>query len=443
MAGRVYGSERQDISPTIGIIGTPVIDLDHFTLYFVAMTAKTADPNEDSVFHALHAIDIRTGVSRGNTVIAGSLEGGGDFNSRRENQRAALALVKDRIYIAWASFGDLGPFDGLMMSYDTMDSATPLAKQNQFQVARFKPTVGKRHKGGGIWQSGGGPAIDDSGMFLYVVTGNGDSSNDHAGSDFDSSVVKLNLKLNEVDYFTPSYQNFLNENDLDLSVAGPMIPPDQLNAAGKPVKLLLHGSKAGYLYVLDRNGLGRFHDNENRIIQTLRVFTDADDIGNQLNPSHIHTTPVFWNAPDGPRVYVASDWNLGVRAYRFDHEKLNPNPVAANFFPRAPVSQLSLSSFGSQSGTGILWLISSPSGTVFSYPGILYAFNAQTLELIYSSESNPFDRLGDYPRFNAATVAGGQVFVPTFSNKLVVYGLCSAVATTTDQPCRCGLCKPH
>jgi hypothetical protein len=444
LAARVYlnddgGKAGQDITPTIGIIGTPVIDLEHATMYLVAMT-QTRD--KDEFFHTLHAIDIRTGALKKKTLISGSIEGGGRFNSRRENQRAALALVGNRIYIPWAGFGDISPYDGLMMSYGTLEHpAKPLEKIDQFQVARFDPVVGRRHKQGGIWHSGGGPAVDDRGTFLYVVTGNGASSNDHAGEDFDSSTVKLDLGLRAVDYYTPSYQNFLNENDLDLSVSGPMIPEDQADANGRPVKLLLHGSKAGILYVLNRDNLGKFHEHSNNVIQELRVFPDADDLAHQMEPSHVHTTPVYWKSPAGPRVYVASDYNLGVRAFRFVHEKLDAVPAALNFFPRAPVSQLSLSSNGSARGTGILWLISSPAGTVATYPGILYAFDALSLDMLFSSETNPFDRLGDYPRFNAPTIVNGKVFVPTFSNKLVVYGLCSDVAPQF-RSCRCTICLP-
>jgi outer membrane protein assembly factor BamB len=436
LAARIYHDVGQNITPTIGIIGTPVIDLVHSTVYFVAMTQP--DPERDDFAHTLHALDLRNGQPRGSRIITGTIDGGGDFNSRRQNQRAALALVNDRLYVSWASFGDQNPFDGLVMSYSTMDTPKPLEKRHQFQVARFDPIVGERHKGGGIWHSGGGPAVDRERRFLYVVTGNGDSHNEHAGSDFDSSTVKLDLDLNPIDYFTPSNQDFLNDHDLDLSVAGPMIPDDQPDKDGRLVSLLVHGSKAGYLYVLNRDGLGRFHDDHDHVLQAVRVFPDGNNLGAQLEPSHIHTTPVYWRSPDGPRVYAGSDYNLGIRALAFDHEKLNPTPVATSFFPRAPISQMSLSSSGSTPGTGILWVISSPTGTVASYPGILYAFDAETLEMLYSSETNPFDRLGDYPRFNAPTIADGKVFVPTFTNKLVVYGLCSK---NPRSACQCQVCQ--
>src|ERR1051325_8963949 len=171
--------------------------------------------------------------------------------------------------------------------------------------------------------------------------------------------------------------------------------------------------------------------------------SDQSDVPLQLGKHSRHRHPLGHQLANRhrrqlPRVYAGSDYNLGIRSLAFDHEKLNPTPVATSFFPRAPISQMSLSSSGSTPGTGILWVISSPTGTVASYPGILYAFDAETLEMLYSSETNPFDRLGDYPRFNAPTIADGKVFVPTFTNKLVVYGLCSK---NPRSACQCQVCQ--
>ena len=105
---RIYGSEKEAaISPEIGIIGTPVIDIAHSTIYFVDMT-------EPNLFHTLHAVDIRDGSVRRTVRVTGNIEGGGTFNPAKQNQRAALALVKDRVYVAWTS---------LMTSTHTMGSS--------------------------------------------------------------------------------------------------------------------------------------------------------------------------------------------------------------------------------------------------------------------------------------------------------------------------------
>ena len=91
-----------------------------------------------------------------------------------------------------------------------------------------------------------------------------------------------------------------------------------------------------------------------------------------------------------------------------------------------PWQGIAISASGDQDGTRILWLTAGDHNQN-SVPGTLYAFNAQDLtQLLWSSDMNPIrDHLGTFAKFNAPTVANGLVFVPTFSNRLVVYGLLS------------------
>ena len=55
--------------------------------------------------------------------------------------------------------------------------------------------------------------------------------------------------------------------------------------------------------------------------------------------------------------------------------------------------------------------------------GALRAIDASTLKELWNSEQDTGDKLGDVAKFTPVTVANGKVYVPTFSNKLVVYGL--------------------
>jgi hypothetical protein len=48
----------------------------------------------------------------------GSSKGQIDFDPLRENPRAALLLVPDKVYLAWASSCDVGPYHGWVMAYD-------------------------------------------------------------------------------------------------------------------------------------------------------------------------------------------------------------------------------------------------------------------------------------------------------------------------------------
>jgi len=43
---------------------------------------------------------------------------------------------------------------------------------------------------------------------------------------------------------------------------------------------------------------------------------------------------------------------------------------------------------------------------------------------LWNSQQNPArDGAGTYAKFSAPTIANGHVYLPTFSNKVVVYGL--------------------
>jgi hypothetical protein len=56
--------------------------------------------------------------------------------------------------------------------------------------------------------------------------------------------------------------------------------------------------------------------------------------------------------------------------------------------------------------------------------GILRAFDANDITReLWNSEQDPKDRPGNYAKFAAPTVANGHVYLPTFSNQVVVYGL--------------------
>ena len=78
-------------------------------------------------------------------------------------------------------------------------------------------------------------------------------------------------------------------------------------------------------------------------------------------------------------------------------------------------------------GSGILWanipFDSNANQQVVS--GILRAFDASNLqnELWSSYDVKTGDDFGLFAKFSAPTVVNGKVYLATFSNKLVVYGL--------------------
>jgi hypothetical protein len=56
-------------------------------------------------------------------------------------------------------------------------------------------------------------------------------------------------------------------------------------------------------------------------------------------------------------------------------------------------------------------------------PGVLRAFDAETLKELRNSEQNPKrDRLGTLVKFVPPVVANGKVYVPNYDNAVNVYG---------------------
>jgi hypothetical protein len=88
---------------------------------------------------------------------------------------------------------------------------------------------------------------------------------------------------------------------------------------------------------------------------------------------------------------------------------------------------LSVSSNGSVNGTGIVWASYAATGDAEHdiSPGILRAFDTNDIRKeLWSNSQNPAqDNAGSYAKFSSPTIANGHVYLPTFSNRVVVYGI--------------------
>jgi hypothetical protein len=393
----------------IGILSTPVIDLETKTIYVVNASYKD-DP--ELPYYMLHALDIATGKEKfgGPTIIqatisasgAGSVDGKLSLNPRLSLQRPALALVNQRVYVMFGGFLDTRPFHGWIFSFSTANMSTPPLVWNT------TPNGGD----GGIWQAGTGLIADDAGN-LYIVTGNGSFTVPEGGSDYGSSFVKLstaNNKLTAVDYFTPSDHLMLTQNDLDVGSSGPTM------IAG--TNLLLGGGKHGQVYVVESQNMGKFSQADNsHAKQAFGAFH-----------GWLMSTPVSWVGPDRTHIYVFGDKDH-LKDYAFVDGQINMNPVGRSVFAgnanRWPV--MGVSSNGTMPNTGILWTVYPSTDRL----GILRAVDATNVSReLWNSDMNGLrDQLGKIAKFNPPTIANGKVYVGTFSDELVVYGLLPLPAT--------------
>ncbi len=110
-SGYLVGGGYGDITPEVGVIGTPVIDAASGTLYVVS---KSMDPSGTYFYQRLHAIDVTTGHEKASSpiLIQGTYPGTGDgtttttFSARYENAaHGSRAHQRQRLYRVGGSRG--------------------------------------------------------------------------------------------------------------------------------------------------------------------------------------------------------------------------------------------------------------------------------------------------------------------------------------------------
>jgi len=201
-----------DLSPQVGITGTPVIDPSTGTLCVAAKT-ETITPAGITYAYTLHALDVSTGAEKfGGPVVIhptvagrgnGSVKGKVTFNAEFELQRPALLLDDGVVYVAFGSLGDHGPYHGWVVGY----AANSLA-----QVAVFNDTPNSKdpfNNLGGIWMDGEGPAADSAGN-IYLLTGFGTFSPARKGGNYGDAALKLTKSLKVADYYAPQDTVYLD-----------------------------------------------------------------------------------------------------------------------------------------------------------------------------------------------------------------------------------------
>jgi polyvinyl alcohol dehydrogenase (cytochrome) len=218
-----------DITPSIGITSTPVIDPSTGRIYLVGAVSDSG-----AVRHELFALDVNSGqpIAGFPIVVDPPFPSGG--SPVNQLQRPGLALTGGRILIGYGgNAGDCATYWGWLVS-----TATDGTGLTWFQVDAS-------HHAGAIWASGNAPPIDAAGN-VFVATGNG-IGNSTSDPQFGDSVVKLNAFAAPLDSWTPPNWQSLDAVDADLGSSMPTLLPGGF---------LFQSGKDGNGYVLNGAGLG-------------------------------------------------------------------------------------------------------------------------------------------------------------------------------------------
>ncbi|SAL27846.1 hypothetical protein [Caballeronia telluris] len=459
-----------------GITATPVIDTATNTLYVTTFGKPSPTSPNTERNNMLWILDATTLADKKPPVlIAGDADNGGGgiangFSLPYQKMRAGLALLSGAdgnkaVVISFSINGEnpRGPGHGFVVAFDV---------RGLNRDAGFSPTpavwnVTPGGGAGGVWMSGSGPAID--GNDIYLTTGNGMDPGTMPGN-FGESFVKLRYtpgvagadngkpKLELADYWGAFSDFGRADEDQDLGAAGVFIVPAGGNLVG--------GGKDGILYNLNMRNLGKTRwdphfnlpfvasylpnpPNGAAGLPTTTVpdpnwpIVDRDRNTTARTPTgksyHIHGTPVYMERGDSASVYV---WGENERLKAFDIDLATRRITTfrgqgTQFASGAmqapggmPGGRLVVSSNGTASGTGIIWGTYPVFGNANSMVvhGALVAYDAtQTingnLKQLFHSDADPANNLGNFAKYSTPVVANGRVYVGTFSNKVVQYGL--------------------
>jgi hypothetical protein len=493
------GMDRHNMYRNWGITATPVIDVATNTLYVTTFGKPDATSQNIERNNMLWILDANTLADKKPPVlIAGNADNGGGiangFTTPYQKMRAGLGLLTEAqgnkaVVVSFSINGENpeGPGHGFVVAYDVRG----LDREPGFTPTPAIWNVTPGGGAGGVWMSGSGPAID--GNDIYFTTGNGMDPGTKPGN-FAESFVKLRYTagvsgvnggkptLAVVDHWG-AYSDFARRDqaapqdreaaqDQDLGSAGVILLPARGNLIG--------GGKDGILYNLNKDNLGKnTWDPHFNLPFVASYLPDAPNGAAGLptttaaNPNwpivnlnrnlaaqtpdrksyHIHGTPVYMERANSGLVFVWGE-NERLKAYNYDFAtrriasfSAQGTQVASGNDPGMPGGRLVVSSDGTNPGTGIVWGAYPVLGDANSrgVPGALVAYDATPaangkLKQLFHSKPG---ELGLFAKYSTPVVANGKVYVGTFSNKVVQYGLGEAVAQAAPIPRAAPVLQPR
>ncbi|HVC24549.1 MAG TPA: hypothetical protein VND23_02220, partial [Acidimicrobiales bacterium] len=301
-----------DLTPNMGITGTPVVDPATGIAYFVADVANPASTPPGQAEYFMDAVDVATGATppgwpAGGVPITGSADGYPSevFNPEMQAQRPGLVLVNGVVYAAFGSHCDIAPWQGWLVGVSTSTASVTTMWSSEIGSGLFEGG------GGGIWQSGSAPVVDAQGD-IYVSTGNGVSPSPGLGTqnpepvNYAEAVVKLSTtggKLHVLDWFVPWDAKSLNKQDGDLGSGGPVALPASMGSPQEP-NVLVQIGKEGMVYALNMDHLGGYQ----------ACGPTCDSIPSESGPyGGMWSKPAVWPG-EGGYIYIAADGSTSFSA---------------------------------------------------------------------------------------------------------------------------------
>ncbi len=208
-----------NVSPVVGITGTPVVDADAGRIYVVGLVQPA--------HHVLFALELTTG-----RVLSELRVDAPGADASVQNQRGALALSRGTVFVPYGGrYGDCGDYHGRVVAVAVSGRAPGPVRSYTLPTQRE----------GGFWAPPG-PVVDADGDLL-LASGNSSSSGVY---DYGNSVVRLTSALKLADWWAPKNWVTLNAGDVDVGSSSPVLLGNRVFQIGKEgVGYLLAGDHLG------------------------------------------------------------------------------------------------------------------------------------------------------------------------------------------------------
>jgi outer membrane protein assembly factor BamB len=202
-----------DISPTVGITGTPVIDPTRSEIFVVADELQNRSP-----VHVLVGLD----TTSGRTEMTKNVDPTG-AKPAALLQRTGLTLDANQVVFGFGgNYGDCSMYRGWLVGVNESGGAP----------VDFAVDSGPGESRGAIWMGGAAPEVDSDGN-LWIGVGNGSVTTPGEAYDYSDSVLELSSTFHLLQYFAPTSWASDNAHDLDLSMAPALLADGQVVASGK------------------------------------------------------------------------------------------------------------------------------------------------------------------------------------------------------------------
>ncbi len=398
----------------VGVVGTPVIDVNNHTIVLVNATYVDGTPTFH--LHALNLSDLED-TQYSPVTIAGShtLSDGTSvtFNAYYHKQAPALLYTNSYIYVGFGSWCDHSKSMTRGWLFGFHHTTLSPLRTNRLNNA-LAPTPDDQIFLSSIWMSGSGlAAVPGAFSSIYYLTGNSKADTYNRAYNVQESFVRVSPGLSFVEgLFTPSAQASWDAVDKDFGSGGVLLLPPQ---PGAYPNLALAAGKSGDLFLINTDKPGGFTPGgPDKVV-------DIQQIGACLCASSYYV-------PSDGVTRVVTSGTRGLIVWR-----LETSPTTKLVQESTPVVLqggstpgyfTTISTNRSTAGTEIIWSVQRPR-TAISGDITLFAYAATpdangTLTQLYSSVA------GNWSAYGGANivpvVANGKVYVAS-TQQLQIFGL--------------------